>query len=71
MEVAWRDLEKGQLVWMTYGDRKALGPLQVIDFFNDHQGRHVRLADQNGEVMNTLLADDDDFGALCFYDKPT
>ncbi len=72
MQIEHRQLTKGQKVWYRYENSEypASGPFDVLDFFNNHEGRNVRLA-AGGDVRNVCLASDDDYGQPIFYDNPT
>lgn len=59
------ELTTGKRVWYKYDALEAVfGPFTVLGFFNDHEGRKVQLGDRH-----VLLADDEDFGALSFFDS--
>ena len=64
-------LSNGQKVWYTWEKlEQVLGPFKVKTFFNSHEGRNVVLSGGLGQPdRNVLLADDEDFGLLLFYDK--
>lgn len=70
MRIEHRNLARGTVVWYRYADSEypASGPFTVVDFFNDHEGKHVTLA-ARGETRNVCLADDDDYGEPIFYDS--
>jgi hypothetical protein len=66
-----RELSIGQKVWYRYNKFEAVnGPFKVKGFWQGHEGRHVVLSRGLGKPdHNVLLADDEDFGLLLFYDK--
>lgn len=70
-EIEYNGLHKGQKVYYTYSTMKDVyGPFTVQGRHRNYQGENVSLRNEQGEVRNVLLADDEDFGAPVFYDKP-
>lgn len=69
MQIEHGQLNKDQTVWYRYENSTApaSGPFKVLDFYNNHEGRNVRLSG-NGDVRNVCLASDDDYGEPLFYD---
>lgn len=64
MQITFDQLAKGKRVWYRYDNYAVCGPYTINGFFGNHEGRHVDLGDRA-----VLLADDDDFGQLKFYDS--
>lgn len=63
-------LSIGMAVWYHYAEYEPVGPFKVKNFWQGHDGRHVTLSEGLGKPdRNVLLADDEDFGALSFYDS--
>lgn len=72
MQISHDKLSTKKVVWYKYENHMQLmGPFRVVRFFSDYLGRHVILKEMIGKEERTvLLADDDDYGALLFHDKP-
>lgn len=73
MQVNHSKLSKRMVVWYHYTTfAELMGPFVVVSFYSNHEGRHVMLKTNRGggEVRDVLLADDDLYGELRFYDKP-
>jgi hypothetical protein len=69
--IEYNDLTKGQKVYYTYTTMDAVyGPFTVVSKYRNYQGENVFLRGKGGDVRSVLLADDEDFGAPLFYDKP-
>lgn len=70
MQIEHSKLEVGKHVWYDYENSEypASGPFKITGFFNDHEGRHVKLSNFHDE-RNVLLASDDDYGQPRFYNS--
>ena len=68
MKIPHDRLTTGATVWYAYGDNSPEGPFTVIGFYGNYQGRHVSLHRLKDD-RDVLLADDEDFGVLTFYDS--
>ena len=64
-------LSTGQKVWFRYSQYEHVnGPFKIKSFFGNHEGRHVVMSAGLGQPDRiVLLADDEDFGLLLFYDE--
>jgi len=64
-------LRTGLLVWYRYETiRQADGPFKVTKLYRNHEGNQAILVRNGGtkEKRYVNLAEDEDYGALIFYD---